>query len=146
MLQCSLKHYVDNMQITLQIWKLMIYVITKRFFLSFHVPYQHRCPLTLLAQYLDEHDRGKLFLFQKYAQDALVRRKQHPPQLWNWDALNIWRLNKILTESEAVLPRLTFSQPQITWLFDSEFKLQLFRKSISNLFFIEFYRINQHIV
>ena len=43
--------------------------------------YQHRCPLTLLAQYLDEHDRGKLFLFQKYAQDALVRRKQHPPQL-----------------------------------------------------------------
>ena len=45
------------------------------------VPYLHRCPLTLLAQYLDEHDRGKLFLFQKYAQDALVRRKQHPPQL-----------------------------------------------------------------
>ena len=27
-----------------------------------------------------EHDRGKLFLFQKYAQYALVRRKQHPPQ------------------------------------------------------------------
>ena len=47
----------------------------------FDVPYQHRCSLTLLAQYLDEHDRGKLFLFQKYAQDALVRRKQHPPQL-----------------------------------------------------------------
>ena len=46
-----------------------------------HLPYQHRCSLTLLAQYLDEHDRGKLFLFQKYAQDALVRRKQHPPQL-----------------------------------------------------------------
>ena len=45
------------------------------------VPYQHRCSLTLLAQYLDEHDRGKLFLFQKYAQDALVRQKQHPPQL-----------------------------------------------------------------
>ena len=82
-----------------------------------------------------EHDRGKLFLFQKYAQDALVRRKQHPPQLWNWDALNIWRLNKILTESEAVLPRLTFSQPQITWLFDSEFKLQLFRKSVSKSVF-----------
>ena len=99
------------------------------------VPYLHRCPLTLLAQYLDEHDRGKLFLFQKYAQDALVRRKQHPPQLWNWDALNIWRLNKILTESEAVLPRLTFSQPQITWLFDSEFKLQLFRKSVSKSVF-----------
>ena len=25
------------------------------------------------------HDRGKLFLFQKYAQHAFVRRTQHPP-------------------------------------------------------------------
>ena len=65
--------------------------------------------------------------------------------LSNWVAINIWRLNKILTESEADLPRLIFLQPQINWLFDSEFKLQLFRKSVSNLF-IEFYRINQHIV
>ena len=83
-----------------------------------------------------EHDRGKQFLFQKYAQHALVRRTQHPPRLWNWVVLNIWRLNKILTENEAVLPRLKFSQPQITWLFDSEFKLQLFRKSVSKSIFL----------
>ena len=35
--------------------------------------------LRLRGATFHEHDRGKL-LFQKYAQDALVRRKQHPPQ------------------------------------------------------------------
>ena len=45
--------------------------------------------------------------------------------------LNIWQLNKILTENKTVLPRLNFSQPQITCLFYSEFQLQLFHKSVS---------------
>ena len=95
------------------------------------VPWMSQFPRVSEVCTFHEHDRGKLFLFQKYAQHALVRRTQQPPRLRNRVVLNIWRLNKILTENEAVLPRLNFSQPQITWLFDSEFKLQLFRKNVS---------------
>ena len=60
-----------------------------------------------------------------------------PPQLQNWLVLNIWRLNEILTENEAVLPRINFLQPQITRLFDSGIQT-LFRKSVSksNIYWI----------
>ena len=66
----------------------------------------HVCPLSTVpapvsvglgSQTFQEHamsDRGKLFLFQKYTQHALIRRTQYPPQGPN---CNI-HLSKILSD------------------------------------------------